>query len=214
MLCVNAASFLEMRSRTGDRFFFASGLSVGALLALLLADELKEQVTAVTCLAPTLFYDGWNTPFSRHILPLVYMTPLKDWFYFKEESPYGIKDEALRNRVHSYYSKAELDDTGRMIQYGYPYIPGSIMYQNYLLVRHLRKRFSSIRVPVQLIQSREDDMASFRNSQYIYDRVSSPVKEIVPLEDSYHVITVDKERKRVSQEMDRFFRQIIGAGAI
>jgi carboxylesterase len=201
-------AFLDIRSRTGARFVFAAGLSLGALLVLLLADEFAEQLAAVSCLAPTLFYDGWNTPLSRCLLPLVYATPLKHWFYFKEESPYGIKDEALRNRVHSYYSKAELTDTSQMIQYGYPYIPVSLMYQNHLLFRHLRKRLSGIRVPVQLIQSDQDDMASFRNSQYIYDRISSEIKEIIPLHDSYHVITVDRERERVGQEMDRFFRKI------
>jgi len=59
-----------------------------------------------------------------------------------------------------------------------------------------------------LIQSREDDMTSFKNSQYIYDRIPSKEKEIVSLYDSYHVITVDRERERVGQEMGRFFRKV------
>ena len=201
-------AFLDAQARTGARFVFAAGLSFGALLVLLLADEFKEQLSGVSCLAPTLFYDGWNMPLSRRLLPLAYATPLKNWFYFKEEPPYGIKDEVLRSRVHSSYTKAGFSDTKDVIQYGYPYIPVSLMYQNHLLFRHLRKRLSRIRVPVQLIQSREDDMTSFKNSQYIYDRIPSKEKEIVSLYDSYHVITVDRERERVGQEMGRFFRKV------
>ena len=44
---------------------FASGLSMGSLFALLLADEFKDRISGVSCLAPTLFYDGWNTPLSK-----------------------------------------------------------------------------------------------------------------------------------------------------
>ena len=55
---------------------------------LLLADEFKERVSGVCCLAPTLFYDGWNTPWARFILPLGYFTPLRHFFYFKEESDF------------------------------------------------------------------------------------------------------------------------------
>ncbi len=87
-------AFLEVADK--HDFIFVSGLSMGALLALLLADEFGDKISAVSCLSPTLFYDGWNTPWSKCFLPLVYATPLKNFFYFKEEPPYGIKNEKIQ----------------------------------------------------------------------------------------------------------------------
>ena len=48
-------------------------------------------------------------------------------------------------------------------------------------------------------------MSSVRNAQFIYDHVASRRKEIVYLEDSYHVITADQERGKVAQSMLDFF---------
>jgi len=184
---------------------FISGLSMGALLALLLAEEFPGEVNGVSCLSPTLFYDGWNTPWYRCFLPLVYLTPLKHCFYFKEDPPYGIKNEAVRRRVHRYYSQASLDDIDNIGQYGYPYFPVTLLHQLELLVKYLNRRLKNIDTPVQLIQARDDDMTSIKNSQFIYNRIASPTKEVVLLEDSYHVITADQQREQVADEIARFF---------
>lgn len=190
---------------------FVSGLSMGALLALLLADEFKEKVAGVSCLAPTLFYDGWNSPDSKFWLPLGYKTFLKYFFYFKEEPPYGIKNEVIRDRIHKYYKQARLEDTENAAQYGYPYFPVTLLHQMHLLVDHLNKRLPHIHAPVQLIQAKDDDTASIKNSKYIYDNIGSEIKEMILLYDSYHVITADQERDTVAQKVESFF-SAIGAG--
>ena len=185
---------------------YAGGLSMGALLALLLADEFKGEVKGVSCLSPTLFYDGWNTPWYSFLLPLGYLTPLKHFFYFKEEPPYGVKNEAIRRRIHEYYNQAKLENLQGVDQYGYPYFPVSLLYQLEKLVGHLRGRLQYITAPVQLIQAQHDDMTSVRNSQFIYDRIRSPQKELVLLHNSYHIITADQERNTVAQKMAEFFK--------
>jgi len=190
-----------------DGPIFAAGLSMGALLALLLADEFKDRIRAVSCLAPTLFYDGWNTPLSKYLVPLARI-PLSRYFYFKEEPPYGIKNEVIRERVHRYFKDARLDDTDGVAQYGYPYFPVALLYQLQLLVKFLTKRLPGMKFPVQLIQAKDDDMTSVKNSKFIYDRIGSEVKEMILLYDSYHVITADHERDVVSEKMENFFRKI------
>lgn len=200
--------FLGGELAGADGPVFAAGLSMGALLALLLADEFNDRISGVSCLAPTLFYDGWNTPGSKFFLPLGYRTILKHFFFFKEEPPYGIKNEAIRQRIHRYYKNANLDDLGNVEQYGYPYFPVTLLHQLWLLVRHLTKRLPHIRFPVQLIQAKDDDMASVQNSKYIYDRLGSEVKEMILLYDSYHVITADQERHIVSAKMEGFFGRL------
>lgn len=186
---------------------FAAGLSMGALLALLAADEFEGRIAAVTCLAPTLFYDGWNTPDSKFFLPLGYKTFLKHFFYFKEEWPYGVKSEAIRERIERYYDTARLDDITNVDQYGYPYFPVTLLHQLQLIVKRLTERLPSMRFPVQMIQAKDDDMASVKNSKFIYDRIGSEEKEMVLLYDSYHVITADHERHIVSAKMEEFFRR-------
>ncbi len=200
-------AFLNIKDSERQGPIFVAGLSVSALFALLLADEFSR-ITAVSCLSPTIFYDGWNTTRWKYWLPLVYMTPLRHFFYFKEEPPYGIKNENIRRRVHEYYSNATLEDLEKVNQHGYAYYPVALLYQHYLLVRHLVKRLSFIKTPLQIMQAQEDDMSSIKNSQFIYDRIGSQVKELEMLYDSYHIITADQERDKVAQKAEQFFDKI------
>jgi len=200
--------FLDVKSKNKEEIVFAAGLSIGTLLALLLAEEFKDEITGISCLSPTLFYDGWNMPWTKHLLPLAYYTPLRNFFYFKEDPPYGIKNKRIRNRIHDYYKDATLEDMEGIIQYGYPYIPATLLNQHHLLVKHVKKKLSHINVPIQLIQAKEDETASVKNSQFIYDRINSEIKEMIILNDSYHVITADQERDKVASEVQRFFNRI------
>ncbi len=198
-------NYLEI-SKTHSEVY-TSGLSMGALLSLLLADEFKEGISGVSCLAPTLFYDGWNCPWYRCFLPFAYVTKLKYLCYFKEEYPYGVKNKAIQKLIHEFYAKAKLDNMDSVAQFGYPYFPVSLLHQLEKLVVHLNKRLSNVIAPVQVIHAKEDDMASVRNSQFIYDRVQSAQKEFVLLEDSYHIITADQERGMVAQKITEFFNR-------
>jgi len=202
----DALTGLDAVSHPGP--IFIGGLSLGALLALLLAEEFPSRILGVSCLSPTLFYDGWNVPWTRYLLPLAYGTPLKHFFYFKEEPPYGIKNTAIRQRIHRYYEKARLDDIDQVAQYGYPYFPVSLLCELHFLVNHLRKRLRHITTPVQLIQANDDDMTSVKNSQFVYDHIRSDIKELVLLHDSYHIITADQERHVVARHVGDFFNRL------
>ncbi len=186
---------------------YVSGLSMGALLVLLLAEEFPDRIAGVSCLSPTLFYDGWNVPRSRFLLPLAYYTPIRHIAYYKEESPYGIKNEKNRRWVHKAYEKADINNFREFDKYGYPYFPATLFRELWQLIRHVKKILPHITVPVQMVQAAEDDMTSVKNSQFIYDHISSVVKEIVLLYNSYHVITADQERKKVALNMERFFNR-------
>ena len=187
---------------------FVAGLSMGALLALLLAEEFPDRISGVTCLSPTLFYDGWNIPWTQRLLPLAYYTPIRHFAYFKEEPPYGIKNKHIRQKVHEYYEHASLTDASAVEKYGYPYFPVTLFCELRLLIGNLKKKLRRIKTPVQLIQANEDDMTSVKNSQFIHDRVSSQEKEIVLLYNSYHVITADQERETVARKMHEFFVKV------
>ncbi len=217
--CLKRTSWQEFYNSMRDEFIkyadayeniFVAGLSFGALIGIMLAREFPKKVKALNCFSPTLFFDGWskgNKPKSRIFLPLVYRTPLKYWFYFKEEYPYGIKNERLRSKIESFYKEAKLFDYSKVRLYGYPVIPVSCMYQNYLLSKRVTSILKDITTPIQLMQARDDDVTSPKNSYCIYDRVSSPEKEIIFFENSYHIITADQERNKVAQITADFFEK-------
>ncbi|MFA5144706.1 MAG: alpha/beta fold hydrolase [Candidatus Omnitrophota bacterium] len=196
-----------LKYESSYRNIFVAGLSFGALLGMLLAYEFPEKIRAVNCFSPTLFFDGWGTPKLRVILPLVYMTPLKYWLYLKEGYPYGIKNERLRSRIESYYKKSLLFDYSKAHLYGYPVIPVSCMQQNHLLAKYVMSVLGKINTPIQLLQAKNDDVTSPRNSRYIYDHIASPDKEIVLFEDSYHIIIADQERDKVAEKTIAFFEK-------
>ncbi len=187
---------------------FVAGLSFGSLIGIMLAREFPEKVKALNCFSPTLFFDGWgkgNKPKSRIFLPLVYSTWLKYWFYYKEEYPYGIKNERLRKKIEGFYKDAKLFDYSKVHLYGYPVIPVSCMYQNSLLSKKVISILKEIKTPIQLMQARDDDVTSPNNSYCIYEGVSSKEKEIVFMENSYHIITADQERDIVAEKTIAFF---------
>ncbi|OQB13927.1 MAG: Carboxylesterase [Candidatus Omnitrophica bacterium ADurb.Bin205] len=185
---------------------FVGGLSFGALIAILLAYEFPKKVRAINCFSPTLFFDGWNTPKAKILLPLVFNTPLKYYVYLKEEYPYGIKNERLRSKVESFYKASGLFDYSKVHLYGYPVIPVSSMHQNRLLAKYIGKVLPLINTPIQILQAKEDDITSPKNSYFIYDHIGSKDKKVILLEDSYHIIIADQEREKVAQETISFFK--------
>ncbi len=213
--CLKRTSWKEIYSSVRDEFLkygeyeniFVAGLSFGALIGILLAEEFPEKIKALTCFSPTLFFDGWASPKLRVLLPIVYRTPLKYWFYFKEEYPYGIKNPRLRKKIESFYKEAALFDYSKVASYGYPVIPVSSMFQNYLLSKKVISVLENITIPIQLMQAREDDVTSPKNSFFILNRVKSKNKEVLFLEDSYHIITADQERDKVAENTACFFEK-------
>ncbi len=62
-----------------------------------------------------------------------------------------------------------------------------------------------------ILQASDDDMTSPRNVSIVYDEISSEDKQLVLLDDCYHVITVDKQREVVAESLSKFFlRQLAG----
>ncbi|MBN2830709.1 MAG: alpha/beta hydrolase [Candidatus Omnitrophica bacterium] len=186
---------------------YVAGLSFGALLSILLAYEFPEKVRAINCFSPTLFFDGWNTPKIKILLPLVCKTPLKYYFYLKEEYPYGIKNERLRSKIESFYKQADLFEYNKVHLYGYPVIPVSSMHQNLLLTKYITKILPAVTTPIQILQAKDDDLTSPKNSYFIYDRIGSKEKKVVLFEDSYHIIIADQEREKVAAETLSFFQE-------
>ena len=69
---------------------------------------------------------------------------------------------------------------------------------------YLKKALPKMTVPTLLIHAKEDDFAHYRNA-YAVQKLHGGKCEVVLLEDSYHMIHIDKERKKVAELTAIFF---------
>ena len=207
------AAFVEARRDSRERAapLVVGGLSIGANLALMLASDFPDDVAGVVCLSPTLFYDGWNVPWARRLLPLARYTPFKYFTYFRESTPFGLKDEALRTRVGEQFAKMSLRESGAAAKLGYAHFPVRLFCEMQPLIERCKEILPRVSCPVLLLQAEEDDMTSPRNSRFIYDRLGSARRELVLLRNSYHVISADLERGAVAGHVQKFCESLTQA---
>ncbi len=168
------------------------GLSMGAVLALALAIRHPDRVAGLTCFAPTLRYDGWVVPRGAWFIPIGVRLPIVNRYRFRERPPYGIKDERLRAKM------AELLLSGAVVEAGLPFMPGRSLAQNLDLIRWTERRLAQVRAPMLLVHAVEDDITHIRNAERLARAVSGPVEKLY-LRDSYHLVTLDRERNAVAQ---------------
>lgn len=197
----------ELRSQVDH--VFVAGLSMGALLALLLAAEQPDWIDGVAALGTTFRYDGWNMPpIGRlsFLLPLVKRLGLARNRVFMEQEPFGLRDEVIRRFV----SSAMLG--GDSAAAGLPGNPWHSLADLYTLSAHVRRRLAQVRAPCLVAHAVDDDVAHVRNAHIVANGVSGPV-ELLLLKDSYHMITIDRERRLLIDCLGRFFSAIAATRA-
>jgi len=189
-------SLEEMREQTD--VVFVGGLSAGAVLALHLA-ALEPNIRGTSMYSTTLKWDGWTITKWAFLLPLVLRLPyIGPRYHFPETFPYGIKNERLRQRiVHAMQS-------GNAEAAGLNSTPGYSLRELWRLVDVLKKEMPSIKTPTLLVHSDHDDVADIRNARYVYKHLGGP-RTLIPLHNSYHMITVDQEYRTVVQATAQYF---------
>ncbi len=178
---------------------FVGGLSMGAVLALALAQRHPERVKGLAILAATLKYDGFNCPsYAPWLLPLGAKTPAIRFYRFMERPPYGVKDVRMRAKIE------EMMFSGSSTDAGLPFMPGRSLAQNLKLVAMVEQRLEDVVAPALVVHSVEDDVTDIKNARRLAESLAGPV-ETLWLENSYHLVTVDQERVKVAQAVIQFF---------
>jgi carboxylesterase len=121
-----------------------------------------------------------------------------------EQPPYGIRDERLRAQV----SAAMLG--GDSAAAGLPGNPWYSLAEMYGLAAEVRSQLSQVTAPCLVAHASEDDVASLKNAELVMREVSAPA-ELLLLKDSYHMITIDKERRTLIERSAAFFDSIAAA---
>ncbi len=61
------------------------------------------------------------------------------------------------------------------------------------LVEDTKRRVGDVRQPTLVVHPREDDRASLSNMKYLQSNLAGLVETVV-LDDSYHIVTLDRQR--------------------
>lgn len=187
------------------RKVFVAGLSMGALLALRLAAHRPRRVAGLGLLSPTFFYDGWNmSRMRRTLLPIALYTPLKHVLYWNELPPYGIKCERTRAMVHAVLENRDAQAAEKVGIFRTPLVT---VNESSRLIRAARNDLPEVRCPLLVVHSTEDDMASVRNAHFVTERVGSQDVETWLIDDTYHVLTLDRRKDDVARRVGDFFVQ-------
>lgn len=181
----------------------AGGLSAGAILALSLAQRRPRDVQGLLLLAPAFRLDGWSMPWTARLLNLVRPWMLPFDAALRERHPHGLKDERVRALV---VGAMQSSQDGMSAGFSTPL---AALAQFNALVRAVRPRLGYVAQPTLIVHPRHDDMAHLRNAQYLQANLGGIVDSVI-LDDSYHLVTLDKQRAivadRAADFVNRFAR--------
>ena len=177
------------------------GLSMGAILALHHAASHTDDISALALYAPTLWLDGWGVPWYAGLIQIVKIKRWADFFPFAERHPWGIKDQRLRALVE------QAIKSGDSSRAGVAALPGGQMLELRQLVKQVRKEIAEVTQPTLIVHPREDDRASLRNLHYLQHRLAAPTETVV-LNDSYHLVTLDRQRQIVAGRTVEFVTRL------
>ncbi len=179
------------------------GLCVGASLALAVAALRAEHIDGVMALSLAMTYDGWGNPFITRLLPLARYVPLAGRICVPERSPFGVKDERMRAWIDK-----QMRLSGRSVAGA-----ASLRVADLLRARHLvgmvRRSMRKIDKPLLLVHAKDDECATPRSAFEVAQGVSTTQVRCVLLSDSFHMISIDREKERVLGEMLQFLQHHI-----
>ena len=173
-----------------------AGVCVGGALGLALS-TLRPAIKSAVVYSMTFEYDGWNMQGwmrGAYAIQLVANLPGVRRISFEEPYPFGVKDERLRERI----ARAGVID-GSLDR-----LPFGALFQMYRLGRHIERIGGEVQVPCLILHAREDDMSHPRNAHRLARAVAGPAR-VRLLDDSYHMIHVDRERDLVAELTADFF---------
>lgn len=177
------------------------GISAGSMLSLRLARERKDEVHGLLLFAPTIWPNGWAIPLHFNLFGLVYHKWVASLMRLQQRAPYGIKDERIRNFVIESF-KSEGRPMEDLFGRG-----GGLVWEFKALARDVRRRLSEIPHHAAIFHPREDDQSDISNA-FKLQRKLGGVVEMTVLDDSYHMVTLDRQRSIVVDRTVEFVQRL------
>ncbi|WP_409018160.1 alpha/beta hydrolase [Caballeronia sp. LZ035] len=177
------------------------GLSMGATLALRIAQD-RPRARSLALLSVSLAFDGWAIPWYLDLINLMYYTPLRRHYRYRESAPFGLRNEALRAKVARAVARDALSEIGP------PSLSLTAIHEGGRLMSSAAAGIEAVSTATLVVQAIDDDTTSPHNALRVLDRISAPTTRAVWLDDSYHIVTSDNERELVALETAAFLREM------
>jgi len=177
--CVEDLAELSSRS---ERVFLC-GLSMGGTLSLHLAAHhaARCKVAGVVTYAAPVYMEN----------PLFALIPIaKRFMKFKKTTPPDVADTTARDQVQSY-----------------GHVPIECVESLLDLLRHVKDDLRDAKTPTLLMQGRVDHVVAPPNVHLIHSLLGSEDKEVLELENSYHILSLDYDRELVMQKTYEFINR-------
>ncbi len=173
----DAEKGLKKLQDRADKIFVA-GLSMGGTLSLYLAEKHPE-IYGVVLINHAILLHDWRVP----LLPVIK--------YFVKSAPAigsDIKDP----------SKKEI---------AYDKTPSKGAHEMAKLVNIVRFDLKKVTQPTLIFKSRGDHVVPLDNAEYTMNHISSKDKQLVWLENSYHVATMDFDKDLICEKSIEFIKK-------
>ena len=167
---------------------YISGLCLGAVLAIAVAEKYPNKVDGVISLSTTLYLDGWRLPWYKCFMPIALSTILRFYYKYPECEPHGVKNLKTRSAIKRILEKGEV---------GMNDFPMTGFYELLKLSSFVRKSLKSVKCPMLIIHSKDDDLTSTKSANIVYKNISSKDKKLIILYNSYHMVLYDNEKEFV-----------------
>jgi len=159
---------------------YIGGISMGAGLALHYAAHYKTRgVVALSAGVKVLKPSIYVIPYVKSIIK-----------YFPRKKSDGDVSKKIK-RTRPEYNKTSLNAVDELRKF----------------FIHLKDDIPEITVPVLMVHGLKDHTIPFESASDIFEKLSSKYKKFVTLEKSYHLITMDVEKKKVFEETHKFIKK-------
>lgn len=198
----SARDGLDTLSATCDRII-VGGLSTGALLALMLAHQHPGKVHGLALYSPTIWLNGKKVPLAMRLARrFLAFRPLAKLVNFPAPQNYGVKDVRVREFLRSTQTKP--GSTKQSLT-----TPGVSALERRCLAREVLPILGQITQPALILHPREDCLADLNNAFHLQRNLGGRC-ELLVLDDSYHLVTIDRQRQLVVDTTVRFLKALSG----
>lgn len=158
------------------------GFSMGALVGLELSMRHPDKIASLVTVAACLKFADPLARFSRRFAHVI-----KYW-----QSPNPYNDEERRKQSKNYVK-----------------FPTETFASLYDYSREIIDRLPEVHVPIRILQSKKDQIVSPVSANIIYEKVSSPRRDLIWYQESGHEMMDDLEREKVYDDILEFVKTFV-----
>ncbi|WP_163970489.1 alpha/beta hydrolase [Oceanobacillus halotolerans] len=155
-----------------------AGLSLGGVLGLKLA--YSEKIKAIIPMCTPMFFD------NEQELTKGFTAKAKEYKQLE-----GKDKETIDHEIETLLDKSD-----------------NMFHEIGNLINEVSANVDTIYAPTFVVQARQDEMINTNSANHIYQNVEADTKEIKWYEESGHVITMDKEKEQLHEDIYQFLESL------